>query len=827
MRLVIVESPAKAKTINKYLGKDYSVMASYGHIRDLLAKNGSVKPDDNFSMVWEISDRGKKCISDISKQLKSCDELLLATDPDREGEAISWHIREVLNESRKLAIPVRRIVFHEITKNAIKEAIAHPRDIDIGLVDSYLARRALDYLVGFTISPILWRKLPGSKSAGRVQSVALRIVVDREVEIEQFESQEYWTIEAKFAAKNKKIFGAKLTHFEGKKLGKFSVNNQEDAFRIRDALLTQDFIVTSTEEKTVKRNPAPPFITSTLQQEASRKLGFTAKKTMQVAQNLYEGIDVGGETIALITYMRTDSINLSKEAIEKIRNLISTKYGNDFIPSTPRVYKTKVKNAQEAHEAVRPVDADIAPESLKGKLSADQLRLYTLIWKRAVASQMSSAEFNQVQADISDIQTTNNVFRAVGSTLKFEGFLKVYVEGKDESDQPEDEEAEGILPPLAKGDEVGKRAIESFQHFTTPPPRFSEASLVKKLEELGIGRPSTYATILQVLRDRGYVKLEHKHFVPEIRGRLVTSFLMSFFDKYLEYGFTADMEQSLDDVSNGTKPKLDLLMDFWTGFCGYVSNTKGITITNVIDRLNESLGSFLFKSNEDGTLNRVCPECKAGELSLKIGKYGSFLGCSRYPECNYVNRLDSSQQNAEGDAAAIEAAEYPKFLGVSPDDQMEVSLRKGPYGLYVQKDVKTPPMAPEEQAEQSAEKPTKKVAQKDAKATPVSEKPAGKSKKKVAKKDTAPKPIRSSIPKFIDPSKMDLNTALWLLKLPNSLGTYENDDVKVGIGKFGPYILFREKYISIRKPEDVLTMTLDNAVEIIKNRRERKPPEKK
>ncbi|GHU12682.1 DNA topoisomerase 1 [Alphaproteobacteria bacterium] len=812
MRLVIVESPAKAKTINKYLGKDYSVMASYGHIRDLLAKNGSVKPDDNFSMVWEMSDRGKKCISDVSKQLKSCDELLLATDPDREGEAISWHIREVLNESRKLAIPVRRIVFHEITKNAIKEAIAHPRDIDIGLVDSYLARRALDYLVGFTLSPILWRKLPGSRSAGRVQSVALRIVVDREVEIEQFESREYWSVEAKFTAKNKKIFGAKLTHFEGKKLDKFSVNNQDDAFRVRDALLSQNFAVTSTEEKTVKRNPAPPFITSTLQQEASRKLGFTAKKTMQVAQNLYEGIDVGGETIALITYMRTDSINLSKEAIEKIRNLISTKYGSDFLPATPRLYKTKVKNAQEAHEAVRPVDADIIPESLKGKLSADQLKLYTLIWKRAVASQMSSAEFNQVQADIADTQTSKNVFRAVGSTLKFEGFLKVYVEGKDASDQPDDEEAEGTLPPLTKGDNVGTKSIEAFQHFTIPPPRFSEASLVKKLEELGIGRPSTYATILQVLRDRGYVKLENKSFIPEVRGRLVTSFLMNFFDKYLEYGFTADMEQSLDDVSNGTKPKLDLLADFWKGFCCYVNNTKEVTITNVIDHLNESLGSFLFKSNEDGTLNRVCPECKVGELSLKIGKYGSFLGCSRYPECSYVNRLDSSQQNAEGDAAAIEASEYPKFLGVSPDDQMEITLRKGPYGLYVQKDVKALPV-PEESTEQPAEKPKKKGAKESA------EKPT----KKRAKKATAPKPVRSSIPKFIEPSKMDLNTALWLLKLPNSLGTYENDDVKVGIGKFGPYILFREKYISIKKPEDILTMTLDNAIEIIKNRRERKP----
>ncbi|MDR2681949.1 MAG: type I DNA topoisomerase, partial [Holosporaceae bacterium] len=588
MRLVIVESPAKAKTINKYLGKDYTVMASYGHIRDLLAKNGSVKPEDNFSMTWEVSSSGAKCIREASKLLKSCDELLLATDPDREGEAISWHLKEVLEESLK--VPVKRIVFHEITKNAIKDAIAHPRDIDNNLVDSYLARRALDYLVGFTLSPILWRKLPGSRSAGRVQSVALRIIVDREVEIEEFETREYWTLEAKFIAKNKKIFSAKLSHFNGKKLDKFAIENQTQAHDMRNVLLSQDFSVITVEEKVVKRNPAPPFITSTLQQEAFRKLGFSAKKTMQLAQKLYEGVDVGGETIALITYMRTDSINLSKEAIEKIRNLISSKYGKDFLPSTPRLYKTKVKNAQEAHEAVRPVDADITPDLLRGKISSDLHRLYTLIWKRAVASQMSSAEYNQVQADIADTLTAKNIFRAVGSTLKFEGFLRVYVEGKDEAEHSDEEEVEGMLPPLAKNDAVGTKNIDACQHFTAPPPRFSEASLVKKLEELGIGRPSTYASILQVLRDRGYVKLENKCFVPEIRGRLVTSFLMSFFDKYLEYGFTADMEQSLDDISNGNRPKLDLLKDFWSGFCSYVSNTKEITISNVIDRLNETLG---------------------------------------------------------------------------------------------------------------------------------------------------------------------------------------------------------------------------------------------
>ncbi|MDR3179533.1 MAG: type I DNA topoisomerase [Holosporaceae bacterium] len=800
MRLVIVESPAKAKTINKYLGDDYTVMASYGHIRDLLAKNGSVKPEDDFSMTWELSSSGTKCVHEISKQLKSCDELLLATDPDREGEAISWHLKEVL--AKNLPVPVKRIVFHEITRKAIKEAIAHPRDIDDNLVDSYLARRALDYLVGFTLSPILWRKLPGSRSAGRVQSVALRIIVDREVEIEDFETREYWTIEAKFTAKNKKIFPAKLTHFDGKKLDKFTLENHQKAHEIKDILLSQSFAVTAVEEKVVKRNPAPPFITSTLQQEAFRKLGFSAKKTMQVAQKLYEGVNVKGETIALITYMRTDSVNLSKEAIEKIRNLVSSKYGKNFLPEAPRIYKTKVKNAQEAHEAVRPVDADITPQMLSGKIPSDMYKLYTLIWKRAVASQMASAEFNQVQVDISDTLTAKNIFRAVGSTIKFEGFLQVYVEGKDESENVDEDEEQGLIPPLAKNDALEAKSIDACQHFTAPPPRFSEASLVKKLEELGIGRPSTYATILQVLRDRGYVKLENKCFVPEIRGRLVTSFLMSFFDKYLEYGFTADMEQSLDDISNGNKSRLDLLKDFWNGFCSYVSNTKEITISDVIDRLNETLGSFLFESNQDGSLNRICPECKSGELSLKIGRYGSFLGCSRYPECSYVRQLDSSAQAAENDnAAKAEPSEYPKFLGVDPVDGAEITLRKGPYGFYLQKDIRQP---------EAKIKDTPKSTEKKKKNAP---KPS-KKKEKIAK------PARAAIPKFIVPANVDINTALWLLKLPLTLGIYEDDEVKIGIGRFGPYILFREKYISIKNPETIMTMTLNDAIGAICKRSE-------
>ncbi|MDR2766132.1 MAG: type I DNA topoisomerase [Holosporaceae bacterium] len=779
MRLVVVESPAKAKTINKYLGPDYRVMASYGHIRDLLSKDGSVQPDNDFSMTWEISPRGKKCVQDISSSLKNCDELLLATDPDREGEAISWHLKEVLQESKKLKIPFRRIVFHEITKSAIREAIANPRDIDSSLVDAYLARRALDYLVGFTLSPILWRKLPGSRSAGRVQSVALRMIAEREAEIEVFEKKEYWSIEAKFRAKNEKIFNAHLIHYRGEKLDKFSIADGKRANSLKESLLQQEFAVTSVETKRVKRNPAPAFITSTLQQEASRKLGFGAKKTMQLAQNLYEGVAVGGETVALITYMRTDSVNLSKEAMEKIRELISKKYGKEFLPEKPRFYQTKVKNAQEAHEAVRPVDVSITPESLAGEISLDLQKLYNLIWKRAVACQMASAEFDQVQVDISDDK--KDVFRANGSVIAFEGFLKVYVEGRD--DPPEDE-AEGILPPLAKGDETPLENLEALQHFTTPPPRFSEASLVKRMEELGIGRPSTYATILQVLQDRGYVKLVKKFFIPEIRGRLVTSFLMIFFAKYLEYGFTADLEQSLDDVSNGKKPKSEVLKSFWKGFCENVAQTKEIKISDVIDRLNETLAPLLFASGESKKIARECPECRLGELSLKIGRFGSFIGCSRYPECKYIKKLDSSPAT-EGDEAVASSSEYPKFLGTDPSDQSEITLRKGPYGFYIQRDRKD----------------------------------GAKASKKAPKE----KPPRASIPKFIDPNNVDLKLALSLLQLPKTLGQYEGEDVKVGVGRFGPYVLFGGKYTSIPKPEMVLSMNLEDAVEVMENRRSAPP----
>lgn len=784
MRLVIVESPAKAKTIGKYLGSGYKVLASYGHIRDLLSRNGSVKPEENFSMVWEISDRGKKCVKDISQQLKSCDELLLATDPDREGEAISWHIKEVLNDKHSLTVPFKRIVFHEITKNAILKAIEAPRDIDGRLVDSYLARRALDYLVGFTLSPILWRKLPGSKSAGRVQSVALRIVVEREAEIEAFQAEEFWTIEAKFGNKENKIFKAKLSTFEGKKLEKFSIKNAEQAETIRDNLLEQKYFVSSLSKKTVKRNPAPAFITSTLQQEASRKLGFSTKKTMQIAQRLYEGVSIGKETRALITYMRTDSVNLSNEAIGTIRNVISEKYGSEFIPEKPRFYQTKVKNAQEAHEAIRPIDANIIPESIAGKIDNDLLKLYTLIWKRAVASQMSSAEFDQVQVDISSTTNAGNVFRATGNTLKFAGFLKVYSEGKDDTNNQEKDEAEeGYLPTLAKDESTKLDNLDPLQHFTTPPPRFSEASLVKKLEELGIGRPSTYATILQVLQDRGYVKLEKKFFVPEIRGRLVTSFLTNFFMKYLEYGFTADMEQFLDDVSNGKKSKLEVLNNFWNGFHNNVEQTKNITVSEVIDRLNESMKNILFKTNENGEIDRTCPECKKGELSLKIGRFGSFIGCSHYPDCKYVRKLDINNDIPASSENNEEVSEYPKTIGVDPVDNARITIRKGPYGLYLQKDI-------EKTEEQEGLVKGKKKAEKE-------------------------KPIRASIPSFLNPKDIDLKSASWLLNLPTIIGQHDGEDVTVGIGKYGPYVLFKGKFTSIKDTDLFMNMTLENALKLI------------
>ncbi|MDE3114635.1 MAG: type I DNA topoisomerase, partial [Pseudomonadota bacterium] len=578
MNVLVVESPAKAKTINKYLGSAYTVLASFGHIRDLPPKDGSVKPDEDFAMTWEVDARAQKRIKDIADAVKGADKLILATDPDREGEAISWHVLEVLRQRKALGkdVKVERVAFNAITKNAILEAIAHPREINAELVDAYLARRALDYLVGFTLSPVLWRKLPGARSAGRVQSVALRLVCEREIEIEAFKEQEYWSVDAELKAAAGG-FTAHLTHLGGKKLDKLSLKNEAEAKAAVAAIEAQRFSVGSVESKPAKRHPAPPFITSTLQQEAARKLGFAAKRTMQIAQQLYEGVDIGGETVGLITYMRTDGVQMAGEGIAEARHLIEDNYGNRYLPKSPRMYSTKAKNAQEAHEAIRPTSFQRLPEKVSRHLDADQARLYELIWKRAVASQMESAELERTTVDAvsADGQIT---LRATGSVTLFDGFLTLYQEGRDD----DSDENGARLPRVKEKEPLGVEAVLPAQHFTEPPPRYSEASLVRKLEELGIGRPSTYASILSTLRDRAYVRMERNRFIPEDKGRLVTSFLSSFFGHYVEYSFTADLEEKLDEVSAGELPWKKLLADFWHDFSAAIAGTKDLKISDVI-----------------------------------------------------------------------------------------------------------------------------------------------------------------------------------------------------------------------------------------------------
>src|SRR5215469_5157403 len=636
MNVVIVESPAKAKTINKYLGRDYKVVASYGHVRDLPAKDGSVLPDSDFAMSWEVDGKSEKHVKAMAEAVRGADRLYLATDPDREGEAISWHVNEVLKNRRALkGVDVKRVVFNEVTRNAVLDAFSKPRDIDIELVDAYLARRALDYLVGFTLSPVLWRKLPGSRSAGRVQSVALRLICEREAEIEAFKPREYWSIEVEFRTPSGQSFTARLTHLDGKKLDKFSLATEADARAAADAIArATGFAVAEVERRQVKRHPQPPFTTSTLQQEASRKLGFGASRTMSLAQRLYEGVDIGGETVGLITYMRTDGVALSNDAIAAARRLVETEYGTEYRPAQPRVYKSPAKNAQEAHEAIRPTEIARRPESVARALEADQLRLYELIWKRTLASQMESAVLDQVTADIasSDRQI---VLRATGSTIAFDGFLKLYHEDLDD---PEEDEENRRLPALTRGDKMARGTVKPEQHFTQPPPRYTEASLVKKLEELGIGRPSTYASIIQVLQDRNYVRLEKKRFLPEDRGRLVTAFLTSFFEQLVQYNFTADLENQLDDISGGRTDWKEVLRDFWRQFSTQIDGTKDLTISQVIEALDRELGPHFFPEDASGSGKdpRLCPGCGAGRLSLKLGKFGAFIGCSNYPSCRYT-----------------------------------------------------------------------------------------------------------------------------------------------------------------------------------------------
>jgi DNA topoisomerase-1 len=767
MNLVVVESPAKAKTINKYLGRGYEVLASFGHVRDLPPKNGSVDPDHDFRMIWEVDAKAQKRLNDIARAAKGADKLILATDPDREGEAISWHVLEVLKEKKALnGQVVERVVFNAITKQAVTEAMAHPRRIDQALVDAYLARRALDYLFGFTLSPVLWRKLPGARSAGRVQSVALRLVCDRELEIEKFIRKEYWSLIATLATPRSETFDARLVGADGKKLQRLDIGSGAEAEAFKQALNTATFTVSSVEAKPVRRHPQPPFTTSTLQQEASRKLGFAPAHTMRVAQRLYEGVDIGGEAIGLITYMRTDGVQIAPEAISATRRVIETDYGANYVPPAPRRYESKAKNAQEAHEAIRPTDLACRPSETKSFLDADQARLYELIWLRTVASQMESAELERTTVDINaNVAGRALELRATGTVVKFDGFLALYQEGQDED--PEDEEARR-LPAMDTGERLEKRSIAANQHFTEPPPRFSEASLVKRLEELGIGRPSTYASILQVLKDRKYVRLDKRRLYPEDRGRIVVAFLESFFAHYVEYDFTADLEERLDLISNNEVAWRDVLRDFWRDFIGAIDETKDLKISKVIDALDELLAPHLFPPRADGTDPRQCPTCTGGRLTLKLSKYGAFIGCSNYPECRYTRPLSVSADGS-GEIGT-------KKLGEDPKTGLEVTLRSGRFGPYVQ---------------------------------------LGETVK------DAEKPKRAGLPKGTVPGEVTLDRALELLSLPREIGLHPEDGQPIiaGIGRFGPYVKHDKTYANLEAGDDIFHIGLNRAVTLIADKR--------
>jgi len=782
MDVVVVESPAKAKTINNYLGRDFTVLASYGHVRDLPAKDGSVRPEEGFAMDWEADERGEKQLRAIAAALKGARRLFLATDPDREGEAISWHVKEMLEQRRALhGVEVRRITFNEITKRAVRAALDQPRDLDPDLIDAYLARRALDYLFGFTLSPVLWRKLPGSRSAGRVQSVALRLICEREAEIEAFRPREYWTVEGAFLTEAGAPFTARLVSLDGKKLGQFDLSDEQAAIEAVRRAEAARWRIASVEKKRVRRNPPAPFTTSTLQQEAARKLGFSATRTMRTAQALYEGVEIGGETVGLITYMRTDGVQMAAEAIAAIRAHVAGSAGSAYLPDQPRIYQSRAKNAQEAHEAIRPTDVTRTPEDVAHALSEDQRRLYELVWKRAVASQMASAELDQTTVEIASADGAIG-FRATGSVIAFDGFLRLYREDRDDTPAPgaEGEDEEGrLLPAMAKGEQPTLTAVTPTQHFTQPPPRYSEASLVKKLEELGIGRPSTYASILQVLQDRQYVRLEGRRFVPEDRGRLVTAFLVGFFEHYVAYDFTAALEEQLDDVSGGRAAWREVLGAFWRDFVRAVEGTKELRISDVTEALDRDLGPHLFPDRGDGTDPRACPRCGSGRLGLRIGgNTGAFIGCSNYPECRYT-------RNVGGDQG--QGAEDVRVLGRHPETGEEVTLRPGPYGLYVQLG-EAPAPDPE------APKP-----------------------KKGARKAAAPKPKRASLPKGMDPASVTLETALGLLSLPRLVGIHpeRQEPIYAGIGQFGPYVKLGPVYASLDRDDDVLSVGLNRAVVLL------------
>ena len=773
MDVVVVESPAKAKTINKYLGKDFIVLASYGHVRDLPAKNGSVRPDENFAMTYVTDPKSAERIKAIAQACKGADHLYLATDPDREGEAISWHVLKALEERKACkGINVKRIVFNEVTKRAVQAAIADPRDIDMDLVYAQQARRALDYLVGFTLSPVLWRKLPGARSAGRVQSVALRLICERDLEIDAFKPREYWTIEADFlTADGSKLLG-RLVALRGEKLDKFSLPGEADA-KAALALIeaAASFSVANVEAKQSSRNPAPPFTTSTLQQEASRKLRFAARRTMQVAQRLYEGVNLGGETVGLITYMRTDGVQMAGEAISACRDVIGSTYGAAYVPEKLRVYKAKAKNAQEAHEAIRPTDLHRHPKEVAAYLDADQAKLYELIWKRAMASQMASARIEKAAIDIAAADG-GSAFRATGSVILFDGFLRLYQEGRDDASGDENGLA---LPKVSQDEALAREEVRPAQHFTEPPPRFTEATLVKRLEELGIGRPSTYASIISVLQDRDYVKLEKGRFFADDRGQLVTAFLVSFFKNYVEYDFTAELEAKLDEISAGEIVWTQVLREFWGAFEAAVKETEGLRVRDVLNALNDLLEPHVFQSDDPARSGRKCTACEDGQLSIKVGKFGAFVGCSNYPDCRYTRALTNGggEDGDEGDAG-------PRELGPHPDSDLLVTVRKGPYGPYIQ----------------------------------------------VGEPDGDTKPKRVSIPKSIKAADLTLEDALSFLELPREIGKHPETNKKIvaGIGRFGPYIRHDGEYRSLSAEEDVRTVGMNRAVALIAEPKQRRGP---
>ena len=763
MPVVVVESPAKAKTINKYLGDDYTVLASYGHVRDLPPKDGSVDPEDDFAMLWEVASDSKKHVKAIADALKDDNALILATDPDREGEAISWHLQEALTKRKSIKkdTPVSRVTFNAITKDAVSEAMANPREVDMPLVEAYLARRALDYLVGFNLSPVLWRKLPGAKSAGRVQSVCLRLIVEREMEIEAFRPREYWSVKAILTSPRGQEYEARLTVLAGKKLDRYDIENQTQAEMAVQAIESRDLSVTSVEAKPANRNPAAPFMTSTLQQEASRKFGMGARQTMSAAQRLYEA--------GYITYMRTDGIDMAPEAVQAARDAIADRYGPDYVPSSPRIYKNKAKNAQEAHECIRPTDMTRDASSIKAT-DDDQRKLYDLIWKRTLACQMEAARLERTTVEIGSADGQVGL-RATGQVMLFDGFLRVYEEGRDDEVVDDDDKR---LPQLSQGETAAKKGITPDQHFTQPPPRYTEATLVKRMEELGIGRPSTYASIVTTIQDRGYVRKDKNRLIPEDKGRLVIAFLENYFRRYVGYDFTAQMEEELDDVSAGDRAYKDVLGRFWRDFSAAIAETADLRITEVLEKINEVLEPHLFPPNEDGTDPRLCPNCGVGRLSMRTARSGgAFIGCSNYPECRYTRAFGPPSEDGNDTAIPPDG----KLLG--EDDGDNIRVFKGRFGPYVQRGEVT---------------------------------------------EDNKKPPRQSIPKDWPPEEVDLAQALKLLSLPREIGPHPEDGITVwsNIGRYGPYLKHAPSTsdrggtnANLESIDEVFTVGMNRAVQLL------------